>query len=90
MEQKLVVTQTGWAPMRTLHREFIEAHPELGLRASDTTYKNFCRLFAQRLIDMGVARRTMGVRSPLIADSARFDQATFDLVTLAAEETTTA
>lgn len=86
MEQKLVITQVGWEPMRTLHREFVEAHPELGLQASEITYKNFCRLFAPRLVDMGVARRVLGVRSPLIADASRFDQAAFDLVTMASEE----
>lgn len=83
----LLKTVTNWAPMRQLHTEFIRLHPELGLRATEATYRNFCRVFASQLLAMGVARRTMGARSPLVADVLRFDAAAFDLVTHAVQVT---
>lgn len=75
----LVVAPKNWAPLRLVFRQFIAAHPELGLRATQNTYNTFTRVHGPALVAMDVLRKA-GLRSPYIADVNRFDAAAFELV----------
>lgn len=66
--------------------EFIAAHPELGLKDSPVTFRNFCYRHGRALMAMGVMRKPAGLRSPAIFDVERFDQIAFELVTLRSNE----
>ena len=78
---KLVRTVTNWHPARAVFSEFIVAHPELGLKDSPITFRNFCSRHGPALMDLGVMRKPSGLRSPAIIDAERFDSAAFELMT---------
>ena len=81
-EQKyepLTVEVRHWAPARLAYKEFVEAHPELGLRYTEAAYARFMRLRGPALVAAGVARKA-GLRSPAIVDMRRFDAVAFDLL----------
>ena len=79
---KLVRTVNNWHCAREVFSEFIAAHPELGLKDTPITFRNFCCRHGRELMAMGVMRKPGGLRSPAIFDSERFDQIAFELVTL--------
>ena len=75
----LQVTVNHWVPARLVLRQFVEAHPELGLIFSENTYHNFTRRHARKLMSMGVMRRAYS-RAPYTADTRKFDEAAYELV----------
>ena len=78
---KLVRTVTNWHPARAVFSEFIVAHPELGLKDSPITFRNFCSRHGPALMGLDVMRKPSGLRSPAIIDAERFDSAAFELMT---------
>jgi hypothetical protein len=82
----LQVTVTNWAPARRVFAEFLKAHPELGLKYSENTFKNFSRIHGPALIDQDVMRKPGGLRSPAIVDCTRFDEAAFELISNSASQ----
>jgi hypothetical protein len=79
---KLVRTVNNWHCARAVFSEFIAAHPELGLKDSPVTFRNFCCRHGRALMSLGVMRKPAGLRSPAIFDAERFDEIAFELVTL--------
>ena len=79
---KLVRTVNNWHCAREVFSEFIQAHPELGLKNTPVTFRNFCYRHGCALMSLGVMRKPAGLRSPAIFDAERFDQVAFELVTL--------
>lgn len=77
---KLIVKATNWSPLRTVFEQFIDAHPELGLKFSENTFRNFSRIHGPALLEEDVVRKPAGPRGPAIADITRFDAAAFDLI----------
>lgn len=75
----LKVTVSDWKPARALLSEFVAAHPELGLKFSENTYRNFCRAFSRRLLADDVLRQPHA-RATIIGNVNTFDAATFDLI----------
>jgi len=75
----LQVTVNHWVPARLVLRQFVDAHPELGLVFSENTYHNFTRRHARKLQAMGVMRRAYS-RAPYTADTRKFDEAAYELV----------
>ena len=82
----LVKTVNNWHCARAVFSEFIQAHPELGLKDTPVTFRNFCYRHGRDLLAMGVMRKPAGLRSPAIFDAERFDQIAFELVTLRSTE----
>ena len=78
---KLVKTVTNWHPARAVFTEFISAHPELGLKDSPITFRNFCSRHGPALMGLDVMRKPSGLRSPAIFNAERFDGAAFELMT---------
>jgi hypothetical protein len=78
----LVKTVKNWHSARVVFSEFVAAHPELGLKDSPVTFRNFCCRHGRALMATGVMRKPAGLRSPAIFDTERFDQVAFELVTL--------
>lgn len=76
----LVKTVTNWQSARPVFSAFIEAHPELGLKDSPVTFRNFCFRHGTYLQQQDVMRKPLGIRSPAIIDVTRFDQVAFDLL----------
>jgi hypothetical protein len=77
----LVKTINNWHPARVVFSAFINAHPELGLRNTPITFRNFCSRYGRLLCELDVLRKPFGLRSPAIADATRFDQIVFELLT---------
>jgi hypothetical protein len=80
-ETKLVKTVNNWHPARLVFSAFVVAHPELGLKDSPVTFRNFCSRHGRDLMRLDVMRKPFGLRSPAIFDSEKFDFVAFDLVT---------
>ena len=78
----LVKTVNNWHSARGVFSEFVAAHPELGLKDSPVTFRNFCHRHGKALMSLGVMRKPAGLRSPAIFDVERFDQIAFELVTM--------
>lgn len=76
------VEVTNWRPARDVFKAFLDAHPELGLKYSEATFRNFSRIHAPKLIDLDIIRKA-GLRQPAIADVERFDKPVFDLLSKA-------
>jgi hypothetical protein len=77
---KLVQTVNTWADAHEVLRQFLEAHPELGIRFSTAVAKHFCRIYGPQLREAGVMRKSFE-RSPWIADAATFDAPAFEALT---------
>ncbi len=75
-----VKTVTTWHSARVVFSAFIAAHPELGLKDSKITFRNFCSRHGQVLRKHDVMRKPAGLRSPAIFDGSRFDEVAFDLM----------
>lgn len=78
---KLVKTVNNWHGARDVFSAFIAAHPELGLKNSPVTFRNFCCRHGAALIAQDVMRKPGGLRSPAIFDVERFDSVAFELIT---------
>ena len=76
----LVRTVTNWHNARLVFSAFISAHPELGLRDTPITFRNFCYRHGAYLRSLDVMRKPCGLRSVAICDADRFDQVVFDLL----------
>lgn len=77
----LVRTVNNWYCARAVFSEFLAAHPELGMKDSPVTFRNFCCRHGRALMALGVMRKPAGLRSPAIFDANRFDEIAFELVT---------
>lgn len=69
-----------WIPANEAWKRFANTHPEFGCRPTENSWIYFQRTHAQRLIDADVIRR-VAYRRRMLADTARFEQATFNLLT---------
>lgn len=69
-----------WIPANEAWKNFAESHPEFGCRPTENSWIYFQRTHAQRLIDADVIRR-VAYRRRMLADTSRFNQATFNLLT---------
>jgi hypothetical protein len=78
---RLVKTVKNWSSARDLFSDFIAAHPELGLKDSAITFRNFCSRHGRMLMELDVMRKPRGLRAPAILDSERFDRIAFELIT---------
>jgi hypothetical protein len=76
----LVRTVTNWHNARLVFSAFISAHPELGLKDTPITFRNFCYRHGAYLRSQDVMRKPCGLRSVAIFDAEKFDQVVFDLL----------
>jgi hypothetical protein len=77
----LVKTVTNWHAARPVFSAFIAAHPELGLKDTPVTFRNFCYRYGAALYELGVMRKPSGLRSPAIFDINKFDEIAFEFIT---------
>ena len=75
-------TVTNWHIARLVFSEFIKAHPELGLKDTPATFRNFSFRHGPLLRELDVMRKPSGLRSTAIFDINRFDEVVFDLLSL--------
>ena len=75
-------TVTNWHSARLVFSAFIKAHPELGLRDTPATFRNFSFRHGPLLRELDVMRKPCGLRSTAIFDANRFDEVVFDLLSL--------
>lgn len=75
----LQVKVKNWQPARAVFKEFIEAHPELGLTFSETAWKVFSRVHGPKLKEQDVLRKP-NLRAPSLANVETFDEAAFELL----------
>jgi hypothetical protein len=71
---------SGWIPADKAWIEWVKAHPEFGAKPTLNSWIHFQRTHAHKLIEADVIRR-IAYRGRMIADTARFDAATFNLLT---------
>lgn len=69
-----------WVPANEAWKGFARAHPELGIRPTDNSWIHFQRTHAAKLIEVDVIRR-IAYRGRMLADTSRFEAATFNLLT---------
>lgn len=81
VNDKLVKTVNNWHNARDVFSAFVSAHPELGMKDSPVTFRNFCYRHGRSLMSADVMRKPSGLRSPAIFDSERFDEIAFRLIT---------
>lgn len=74
------VTNMAWIPADEAWIQFAKAHPEFGVKPTVSSWLYFRRTHATKLIEADVIRR-IAYRGRLLADSGRFDSATFNLLT---------
>lgn len=74
-----------WVYAPEAWRQFAKNHPELGIRPTGNSWVHFQRTHAKTLIAADVIRRS-AFRGRMLADSTRFDQATFNLLTTGSVE----
>lgn len=77
----LVKTVKNWQSARPVFSAFVVAHPELGLKDTPVSFRNFCFRFGPRLRQLDVMRKPWGLRSPAIIDVEKFDAVAFELLT---------
>lgn len=74
-------TQTKqWIPANEAWIDFAKNHPEFGVRPTENSWIHFQRTHAKALIDADVIRR-IAYRGRMLADTSRFETATFNLLT---------
>lgn len=69
-----------WIPAADAWIDFARAHPEFGVRPTGNSWVHFQRRYATKLIEADVIRR-IAYRGRMLADTARFDEAVFNLLT---------
>jgi hypothetical protein len=70
----------GWIPASDAWIEFARNHPEFGVKPTINSWIHFQRTHAASLIQADVIRR-IAFRGRMLADTTRFEQATFNLLT---------
>lgn len=75
----------GWVPASEAWMEFARNYPEFGVKPTESSWIHFQRTHAKALIDADVIRR-IAYRGRMLADTARFDAATFNLLTTGSVE----
>ena len=78
----LTRTVLNWHNARHVFSAFIAAHPELGMRDSPITFRNFCYRHGRQLRELDVMRKPSGLRASAIFDSDRFDEVAFNILSL--------
>jgi len=73
-------TVLNWRSARPVFSAFIAAHPELGLKDTPITFRNFCYRHGDFLRKVDVMRKPSGIRSSAIVDINRFDEVVFNLM----------
>lgn len=76
---------THWIPACEAWKSFAQTHPEFGVRGTDNSWIYFQRTHAQKLIEADVIRR-IAYRGRMLADTSRFEVATFNLLTTGSVE----
>lgn len=76
---------TGWIPASEAWFNFVRNHPEFGVKPTESSWIHFQRTHAKTLIDADVIRR-IAWRGRMLADTSRFDTATFNLLTTGSVE----
>ncbi len=75
----------AWVPASEAWKSFTKAYPVFGARPTENSWIHFQRTHAQKLIEADVIRR-VAFRGRMLADSTRFEQATFNLLTTGSVE----
>ena len=75
-------TVLNWHNARDIFSAFIAAHPELGMRDSPITFRNFCYRHGRQLRELDVMRKPSGLRASAIFDADRFDEVAFNILSL--------
>lgn len=70
----------GWIPADEAWFQFAKEHPGFGVRPTQNSWVHFQRTHARALIEADVIRR-IAYRGRMLADSSRFELATFNLLT---------
>lgn len=74
-------TQTRrWVPASEAWKSFAKNHPEFGCRPTENSWIYFQRTHADKLIEADVIRR-IAYRRRMLADTEKFEEATFNLLT---------
>lgn len=74
-----------WKPANEAWFDFARSHPEFGVRPTGNSWIHFQRTHAKALIEADVIRR-IAYRGRMIADTTRFESATFNLLTTGSVE----
>jgi hypothetical protein len=69
-----------WIPASEAWMTFAKNHPEIGCKPTENSWVHFQRTHAERLVEADVIRR-IAYRRRMLADTQRFDEATFNLLT---------
>lgn len=75
----------AWKPANEEWKKFAKAHPEFGVRPTENSWIHFQRTHARTLIEADVIRR-IAYRGRMLADTRRFEVATFNLLTTGSVE----
>jgi len=75
----------GWIPASEAWIGFARSHPEFGVKPTENSWIHFQRTHAARLIEADVIRR-IAYRGRMLADTSRFEAATFNLLTTGSVE----
>lgn len=70
----------AWIPADEAWLQFAKEHPAFGVKPTPASWVYFQRTHAKKLIEADVIRR-IAYRGRMLADSSRFEQATFELLT---------
>jgi len=70
----------NWSPADQAWIQFAKDHPEFGVRPTQNSWVHFQRTHAHALIKADVIRR-IAYRGRMLADTSRFEVATFNLLT---------
>ena len=70
----------SWIPADEAWIKFVKNHPEFGAKPTVNSWLYFQRTHASALVAADVIRR-IAYRGRMLADSTRFEQATFNLLT---------
>ncbi len=69
----------NWIPADEAWIQFAKNHPEFGVKPTVSSWAYFQRTHAKKLIAADVIRR-IAYRGRMLADTSRFEQATFNLL----------
>lgn len=70
----------AWIPADSAWIQFAKDHPEFGVKPTQNSWIHFQRRHAQSLIEADVIRR-IAYRGRMLANTERFEVATFNLLT---------
>lgn len=84
---QLEIIENQWIDGRTAYREFIEAHPELGLKYNEQNYYCAAARWFPTLAQDNITRKARtGKTAPWICDRTRFEPALFRAITVSGVE----